>query len=142
MDVKKVLPNFSVTGQIHLNDFEAVASQGFRSVIINRPNGESADQPDHADIEAAASKHGIAVRYVPVIPGKIADADIADFAQALREMPGPVLAYCKTGTRSMMLWALAHAGELPTDVILKTAQDAGYDIGGLAPRLNDCAQTN
>lgn len=141
MDAKKVSPDLSVTQQVQLNEIESAAAEGFRSIIINRPNGESADQPDHADVEAQAKKCGIDVRYIPVIPGKITDADITGFAQALQEMPGPVLAYCKTGTRSIMLWALSQAGNLPTDVILKTAQEAGYDLSGLAPRINDLAQT-
>ncbi|HBT38249.1 MAG TPA: TIGR01244 family phosphatase [Hyphomonas sp.] len=136
MDIKTIAPDLSVSSQITAQDVGIAASQGFRSVIINRPNGESADQPDRTEIEGAARRHGMEVSYVPVVSGKVTDADVEAFDKALHELPAPALAYCRTGTRSATLWALSQAGHLSTDAILKTASGAGYDLSGLRARLD------
>ncbi|MDY7099213.1 MAG: sulfur transferase domain-containing protein, partial [Pseudomonadota bacterium] len=94
------------------------------------------DQTAHAEIEAAAQRHGLEVRYVPVVSGKVTDADVEAFDKAMHELPAPALAYCRTGTRSATLWALSQAGHLSTDAILKTAASAGYDLSGLRARLD------
>jgi sulfide:quinone oxidoreductase len=71
-----------------------------------------------------------------VVSGKITDEDVASFAQALDEVKGPVLAFCRTGTRSATLWALAEARHLAPEAILATAAEAGYDLAALKPRLD------
>jgi sulfide:quinone oxidoreductase len=136
MDIKTIAPDLSVSPQITVQDVGIAASQGFRSLIINRPDGESLDQPDWVVIEKAAGRHGMHVRYVPVVPGKVTDADVDAFDKAMHELPAPALAYCRTGTRSATLWALSQAGHLSTDAILKTVSAAGYDLSGLRTRLD------
>jgi len=136
MDIKTIAPDLSVSPQLTVQDVGIAASQGFRSLIINRPDGESSDQPDREVIEEAARRHGMDVRYVPVVPGKVTDADVEAFDKAMHELPAPALAYCRTGTRSATLWALSQAGHLSTDAILKTAAGAGYDLSGLRARLD------
>ena len=135
MDIKTIAPDLSVSPQISVQDVGIAASQGFKSLIINRPDGESSDQTDHAAIEEAARRHGLEVRYVPVVSGKVTDADVEAFNKAMHELPAPALAYCRTGTRSATLWALSQAGHLSTDAILKTTAGAGYDLSGLRSRL-------
>jgi sulfide:quinone oxidoreductase len=136
MDIKTIAPDLSVSVQITPQDVGIAASEGFRSLIINRPDGESADQPDRQSIEDAAGRHGLDVRYLPIVAGTVTDADVEAFDKAVHEMPGPTLAYCRTGTRSATLWALSQAGHLSTDAILKTASNAGYDLFGLRARLD------
>ena len=136
MDIKTIAPDLSVSSQITAQDVGVAASQGFRSLIINRPDGESADQPGRTAIEEAARRHGMEVSYVPVVSGKVTDADVEAFDKTLHELPAPALAYCRTGTRSATLWALSQAGHLSTDAILKTASGAGYDLSGLRARLD------
>jgi sulfide:quinone oxidoreductase len=136
MDIKTIAPDLSVSPQITAQDVGIAASQGFKSLIINRPDGESGVQPDRKSIEEAARRHGIEVRYIPVVSGKVEDADVETFDKALNELPAPALAYCRTGTRSATLWALSQAGHLSTDAILKTASGAGYDLSGLRARLD------
>lgn len=136
MDIKTIAPDLSVSPQITAQDVGIAASQGFRSLIINRPNDEAGDQTDHTVIEEAARRHGLDVRYVPVVAGKVTDADVEAFDKAMHELPAPALAYCRTGTRSATLWALSQAGHLSTDAILKTASSAGYDLSGLRARLD------
>lgn len=136
MDIKKIAPDLSVSPQMTPQDVGIAASQGFRSIIINRPDDESSHQPRHREIEEAAQRQGLSVRYVPVIPGNVTDADVEAFDKAMHELPAPALAYCRTGTRSASLWALSQAGHLSTDAILKTVAAAGYDLSSLRPRLD------
>jgi len=136
MDIKYVAPDLSVCEQILPQDVGLAAAQGFRAIIINRPDNESSDQPGHGEIEAAAKRSGLQVRYVPVEPGNVTDADVVAFNNAMHDLPAPALAFCRTGTRSMTLWALSQAGHLSSDAILKTAGDAGYDLSGLRARLD------
>ena len=136
MDIKYVAPDLSVSDQILPQDVGLAAAQGFKAIIINRPDGESSDQPGHGDIEDAAKRSGLEVRYVPVQSGNVTDADVVAFNNAMHDLPAPALAFCRTGTRSMTLWALSQAGHLSTDAILKTAETAGYDLSGMRARLD------
>ena len=136
MDIRTIAPDLSVSGQITAQDVGVIASQGFRSIVINRPDGEASDQPRHTEIVEAATRSGLSVRYLPVVSGNVTDADVAAFAEAMEALPAPMLAFCRTGTRSTTLWALSQAGHLSTDAILKTASSAGYDLGGMRSRLD------
>ena len=98
MDIKTIAPDFSVSPQLTAQDVGLAASKGYRAILINRPDGEASEQPNHEEIFAAAERHGLNVRYIPVTPGDITRADVSNFATAMRELPAPVLAYCRTGT--------------------------------------------
>lgn len=135
MDIRKFAPDFSVSPQVKPQDIGLAASRGFRSIFINRPDGEADDQPSREAIVEAAQAYGLDVRYLPVVPGKVTDADIAAFRAAMMEAPAPVLAFCRTGTRSATLWALSQAGHLSTEAILETAADAGYELSSLRARI-------
>jgi sulfide:quinone oxidoreductase len=135
MKIAKLTPFLSVSPQIGEADLGALAAQGFRAVINNRPDGEAEDQPASATLAAAAERVGLDYRHVPAVSGKITDDDVAAFAEALGQVKGPVLAFCRTGTRSTTLWALAEARHLDPAVILTTAAEAGYDLEALKPRL-------
>jgi sulfide:quinone oxidoreductase len=135
MDIRQVTPFLSVSPQINEADLGLLVARGFKSVINNRPDGEEDGQPDDRSIAAAATRNGLAYRHIPVVSGNLTDADVTAFAQALDELQGPVLAFCRTGTRSASLWALSQAYHLDTAAILNTAASAGYNIEGLQPRL-------
>ena len=100
----------SVTGQVAPEDMRAIAEQGFRSLVCNRPDGEEPGQPAWSDVEAAAREAGLETRFIPIASADDLDARKGDFATALGEMPGPVLAFCRTGTRSGKLYEAARAG--------------------------------
>lgn len=138
MQLRPLSKDLSVSTQIAVADIAALAAQGFRSVINNRPDGEEPGQPSNATMAAAASQAGLDYRYIPVVPGQLQDAQVSAFSAALAEMPGPVLAFCRTGTRSSTLWALQASGT--ADAILETASAAGYDLSALRPRLGDAAR--
>lgn len=99
---------FAVAPQLRPDDMQAVADAGYKSVIINRPDGEGGpEQPASADVIAAARAAGLAVEYQPVVSGAMTADDVARFKQLLSELPAPVLAYCRSGTRCTHLFAAA-----------------------------------
>jgi uncharacterized protein (TIGR01244 family) len=139
MQLRQLTDTLSVSGQIDEADVELLAARGFRSLINNRPDGEAAGQPVGAAIAAQATCHDMAYRHLPVISGQLQDAEVEAFAQALMTLPSPVLAFCRTGTRSTMLWALAAVRGQPLEDVLRTAIRAGYDLDALRPRLQEAA---
>ncbi len=141
MEIRKIDERLSVSPQLSAEDLAAVREAGYRSVICNRPDAEGSDQPNHQEIETAASAAGLEFRHLPVTPGKVTDEDARRFAEALRELPGPTLAYCRTGTRSATLWALAEAGSRPLPEILSRTRSAGYDMNGVARRIANRGRT-
>ena len=141
MDIKKLTPEISVAPQINPADMKAIKDQGFRAIICNRPDGEGADQPTFKEIEAAAGKHGLDAAYLPIVAGKVGDDDADCFADLMTELPGPVLAYCRTGTRSATLWSLTQAKTLSVAQILSATKAAGYDMAGVVRRIANGGKT-
>ncbi len=141
MTLNKINDALTVSPQITAADVPALKEAGFRSIICNRPDGEGSDQPTHEEIELAAKAAGLEVRYLPVQTGLVGDEDAAAFGVALREMPGPVLAYCRSGTRSATLWSLSQAKSLPMAEILGATKAAGYDMNGVARRIANGGKT-
>jgi uncharacterized protein (TIGR01244 family) len=118
----------AVSPQITPADVASAAAQGFTLIINNRPDGEQPGQPAGAEIATAAAA-GLEYVAIPVVPGQLGEAEIVAMRDALAHAAGPVLGYCRTGTRSTFLWALARArlGDTP-DTLAAKAQAAGYDI--------------
>lgn len=109
MEIRTLTPAISVSPQISPDDVADIAAAGFKTIICNRPDDEEPGQPAFADIAAAARAAGLEVLHVPVISGMLTEGNVAEFAQALETVPGPVLAYCRSGTRSANLWANTDA---------------------------------
>ena len=130
---RRLTAMLSVAPQIDPADVPAVAAQGFRSLINNRPDGDADEQPANAAIAAAARQAGLDYRYLPVVSGQLHDAQAQAFAAALATLPAPVLAFCRTGTRCASLWALQAHDD--AEAVLATARAAGYDLAALRPRL-------
>ncbi len=123
----------SVGPQIEVADIATLAARGFRSIINNRPDHEAPGQPGNAELEAAARQAGLGWRHIPVQSGQFTEAQVRSFAEALDELPGPVLAYCRSGTRCCALWALQ--AEDSVENVLATTRAAGYDLSMLRPWL-------
>lgn len=115
--------------QITLAEVAEASAQGIRLIVNNRPEGESDDQTPGDEIEAAAKAAGIAYIAIPVTHAGFSEAQVKAMAEALDSADGPVLAYCRSGTRSTLLWALAEAskGTNPAAIAAQAAR-AGYDI--------------
>ncbi|MAY88126.1 MAG: TIGR01244 family phosphatase [Pseudooceanicola sp.] len=141
MQFKKISPKVSVSPQIAVKDIAAIRAAGYRAIICNRPDGEGVDQPSFEEIEAAAKAEGIEARYVPVESGMVTDQDVVAFGQALAEVQRPVLAFCRTGTRSATLWSLHEAKKRPVPEILAMTKAAGYDMTGVARRVANGGKT-
>ncbi|WP_417829168.1 TIGR01244 family sulfur transferase [Thalassospira sp.] len=141
METKKISDGFSVSPQIVADDVAEIAKLGFRSIVCNRPDGEGADQPTFEEISNAAKEAGLEVRYQPIVSGKVSDDDARDFGRLFDELPKPVFAYCRTGTRSTTLWSLSQAGRLDTSEILRVTKAAGYDMGGVVRRIVNGGRT-
>lgn len=139
MDIRRIDETISVAPQLSVDDIAEAARLGFRTLVANRPDGEEAGQPAMADIEAAARENGMEWIYMPVESGNILDNDVDRFDTMIREAEKPVLAFCRSGTRCTVLWALSSARSEPAQDIVSRARNAGYDIGGLAARMADQA---
>jgi uncharacterized protein (TIGR01244 family) len=106
--VKALAPNISVTGQLEPADMAWAASNGFKSIINNRPDFEAGDdQPTNAVMQAAAQAAGLSYAFLPVDPSFQSAEEIAAFAELLTTLPGPVLAFCRSGNRSGKLFQAA-----------------------------------
>ncbi|MBO6807762.1 bifunctional protein tyrosine phosphatase family protein/NAD(P)/FAD-dependent oxidoreductase [Thalassospira sp.] len=141
MEIKTISNGFSVSPQIVADDVKEIAKRGFRSIVCNRPDGEGADQPTFEEISNAAKEAGLEVRYQPIVSGKVSDDDARDFGRLFDELPKPVFAYCRTGTRSTTLWSLSQAATLDTSEILRATKAAGYDMGGVVRRIVNGGKT-
>lgn len=134
-DIRKVTNDFSVASQISEADIEDIAAAGFKTIIANRPDGEGGpDQPAIGTLRAKAESLGLAFLALPFSGAP--SSDIADRQGVLiAESEKPVLAYCRTGTRSITAWALSQAGEGTANDVISAASEAGYDLEGLRAKL-------
>ncbi|MGO1461031.1 MAG: TIGR01244 family sulfur transferase [Marinobacter sp.] len=140
MDIRKIDDTLSVAPQIAYADVAEAARLGFRTLVANRPDKEEFGQPAMADIEAAARENGMTWVYMPVESGNISDADVDRFGTMIQDSDKPVLAFCRSGTRCTVLWALNAVRTAPASEVLSKANNAGYDISGLAPRMAQQAE--
>jgi sulfide:quinone oxidoreductase len=138
--MKKLSDQFYVGPQIEIDDIEDLQISGIKSVICLRPDGEGADQPAFKALKTQATSLKIAAHYLPIVPGQISNAQIAEFADMLTKSPSPIFAYCRSVMRATALWALHQAqfGQ-SVDDILVAAKSAGHDLTALTPRLSATA---
>ena len=125
-----------VAGQISPEEVPELRSHGVTMIVNNRPDGEDADQPLAADIEEAAAQAGIAYRHVPIRRG-IGPADVECMQDAIRECgDGKMLAFCRSGHRSALVWAVARAEDgVPREELEQSASKAGVDLSPVAHLL-------
>jgi sulfide:quinone oxidoreductase len=129
----RVTEQLAVAPQIGKDDIAELARRGYRTIVNNRPDGEEPDQLSAAEARAEAERHGIAYHHIPVTTGSITGADVAANARAIAESTGPVLAHCRSGTRSYLLWAAAQIldGKAEPRQIVAEAAGKGFDLSGL-----------
>ena len=108
MEITHLSPQFAVAPQLHVEDLAEAVARGFRGIVNNRPDGEAPDQPESGALAAEAQRLGLAYRHIPIVPGEITEEDARALLQFLSERSGPVLAFCRTGTRSRRLWDLGR----------------------------------
>lgn len=124
---------FVAVRQLNVGDVDEAVAQGIRLIVNNRPDGEEPGQPSSDEIEAAARAAGLDYRHIPVA-GTFLPEQVEAMAKALEQ--GPVLAFCRSGTRSTCLWALARAARgAPAEESIAAAAAAGYDLRPLLASL-------
>ncbi len=139
-DFRPLSAQFSVAPQIDIDDVAEAKAQGFALVVNNRPDGEEPAAPQGGAIASACAAEGLAYAAIPIGHAGFSHAQIDALDAVLAGATGPVLAYCRSGTRSTHLWALARAraGD-DIDAICEAAANAGYDLSGLRPMLDALA---
>jgi uncharacterized protein (TIGR01244 family) len=122
-----VTDEFWVSPQISVEDVAKAHAQGFTRIINNRPDGESPDQPASARIEAAARAAGLDYIFAPV-SGRPGPETVGAVRAATHGSSGKTLAFCRSGTRSIVTWALGEAGYRDREELIRLGADAGYDL--------------
>ena len=128
MKLAVLTPNVSVLGQPSVDEIAELAERGYRSIISNRPENETEDQPNWLDLKAAAAAQGMDAVQIPVVMGQISDEQVDAFREALGRLPKPIAVFCRSGTRAALMWALANEAKLTVDKRFAIAGEAGYDL--------------
>lgn len=137
MTFRKITDQLQVSPQITVDHVSLAAAQGFTLIVNNRPEDESDDQTPGADIAAAAAAAGLQYIAIPITHAGFSEPQVEAMATALNGAEGPVLAYCRSGTRSTLLWALAEASDGgDPDSITNLAAKAGYDVSPVRPLMD------
>jgi uncharacterized protein (TIGR01244 family) len=136
-DFRTLSENILVSEQLTLDDVSAAAAAGVAMIVNNRPDGEEPSAPQGEDIAAAAAAAGLNYVAIPIGHSGFSEPQVDAMIAALEQAEGPILAYCRSGTRSTLLWALATAkqGGDP-DTIARAAARAGYDISPVRPMVD------
>ena len=134
---RKLTNDIYAAPQIGLPEIAEAAALGVTLVINNRPEDESDDQTPGAEIEAAARAAGMDYVAIPVTHSGFSEPQVEAMATALEGADGAVLAYCRSGTRSTLLWALAEASQGgDPDALTNMAAKAGYDVSPIRPLMD------
>lgn len=128
--------------QISLEEIEDAHRQGVTLLVCNRPDDEDPGQPSSSEIRKAAAEKSMEFVWIPISGGSFSEAQVSEMASALEAAEGQVLAYCRSGTRSTLLWALAEAsmGADP-DQLARQAAQAGYDLSPVRPAMEKLAES-
>lgn len=131
----QITPDFHVAAQISVDEIADLARAGIRSVMCNRPDDEDPGQPGFASIEQAARAAGLDVAWVPVPSSGFGPQEVAAFRDALQDLPAPVLAYCRSGTRCTRLWTIVSFDRYTPEQLVELTGAAGYDMRALVGQL-------
>jgi uncharacterized protein (TIGR01244 family) len=131
-DFRHVTDELSVAPQISVADVAEAKARGFTTIINNRPDGEDPDAAQSAEIEAAAKAAGLTYVHIPV-RGSPGPAEVEAVRQAIEAADGPVLSYCRSGTRSIVTWSIGQAmsGARERGELVSLGREAGYDLTGV-----------
>lgn len=135
MDIRPLTPDYAVSPQIAPSDLPAIKAAGYTTVIDNRPDAEIPAELHTQAMRAAAEALGLAFIVNPVIGGALTLDNVEAQGAAIAAATGPVLAYCASGNRSSVVWALAHAGKRPVEELIGLPARHGYQLEHLRPQL-------
>ncbi|MES2916949.1 MAG: TIGR01244 family sulfur transferase [Pseudomonadota bacterium] len=135
MEIRAITPDYAVSPQIEPGDLSAIKAAGYVTVIDNRPDGEIPPHLHTAEMRKAAEALGLTFVANPVIGGAMTMENVAAQRAAMAASPGPVFAYCASGNRSSVVWALSQAGKLPEDDLVGLPARFGYQLDHLRPQI-------
>lgn len=139
MDIHSITPTYHVAPQLDPADMAALAAEGFTTIICNRPDAEVPPSHQAAAIGAAAEAAGLSFHALPLTHQTLTPDNVAAHRDLISAAEGKVLAYCASGTRSTIVWALGQAGTLSSDEIITAARNAGYQLDNIRPTLDAIA---
>lgn len=142
-DFRKLSATVFASPQIGVADIAEAARLGVKLVINNRPEGEAPDQTPGREIESAARAAGMDYLALPITMDSLSEGDVTTMADAMLRAQGPVLAYCRSGTRSTLLWSLAQAmAGADLEETAAAAAAAGYDVAPVRGAMESLAARN
>jgi uncharacterized protein (TIGR01244 family) len=139
MDIRALTPDYAVSPQIDPADLAAIKAAGYVTIIDNRPDGEIPPHLHTPVMQAAAKALGLVFIANPVIGGQMTMENVTAQGAAIAASAGPVFAYCGSGNRSSVVWALAHAGKRPVDELVGIPARFGYQLDHLRPQIEALA---
>lgn len=140
MEIRNLTQDYAVSPQITPEDVGAIGAAGFACVICNRPDAEIPPEISAAKVRAAVEAAGLSWVENPVIGGAITMENVTVQADAIANAPGPVLAYCASGNRCSIVWALTQAGKTDTDDLIETTRRWGYNLEPIRDQIDRLAQ--
>lgn len=139
MDIRPITDTYAVAPQIDPADCPAIAERGFTTLVCNRPDSEIGPEQSSEAMRAAAEAAGLDFVMNPIVGGSMGPDQVDEQARALAASKGPVLAYCRSGTRSCFVWAFGAAETVAVDDIVARAGEAGYDLAPARTQLDAIA---
>ncbi len=136
MDIRRLTDSYTVSPQILPEHVPEIAQAGFTTVICNRPDDEIPMEIHAHVMQIAVEAAGMTFINHPLTHDTMTPANIAIQMQIVADAPGPVFAYCASGTRCSVIWCLGQPADVDTDTVIKTAAEAGYDLSALRPTLD------
>jgi uncharacterized protein (TIGR01244 family) len=140
MDIRAITPDYAVSPQIEPGDLPAIKAAGYVTVIDNRPDGEIPPHLHAAEMRNAAEALGLVFVANPVVGGALTMDNVTAQGAAIAAATGPVFAYCASGNRSSIVWALANADKRPVDELVGLPARFGYQLDHLRPRIEALKQ--
>ena len=141
MEIRPLSPRYAVSPQISAEHLPAIAAAGYRTVICNRPDSEVEAGQQTDAIRAAAQAAGLRYEVLELTQETMTPANAARQRALIDASDGPVLAYCRSGTRCSIVWALGQAADMSPDEILAATSAAGYQLSDMRPVLEQLART-
>lgn len=140
MDIRAITPDYAVSPQIEPADLPAIKAAGYVTVIDNRPDGEIPPHLHAAEMRRAAEALGLVFVANAVVGGAMTMDNVVAQREAIAASPGPVFAYCASGNRSSVVWALANAGKRPVEELVGLPARFGYQLEHLRPQIEALAK--
>jgi uncharacterized protein (TIGR01244 family) len=139
MELRQISANYAVAPQLDPADMAVLAADGVTTIICNRPDTENPPSHQAVQLQTAAEAAGLIFIFNPVIGSAMTMENVEEQSEVLLSSDGPIVAYCASGNRSAVMWALANAGDMETDQILTATAAAGYPLEGLRGQIDAMA---